>query len=546
MSSNWPSDNFLEIVAELSSRAFDGNINEEQFYQMKEVLNQNKAARDFYFKLLNLHAILSDADSSLFWGDECPHYIYDKDLWAALKTHEDIEPAIEMPVQKKPEKPVHKLSRLEYPTKKPIKKSSIVTLISVLAASLFLIILARIEPVKIGIEVATLYDSVHAQWDSRHADMAPGARLSTGFEPWLLREGYAEVVFDNGARLVVEAPAAFSILTGDQVMLDYGKLYVTVSEQAYGFTVCTPHSRIIDLGTEFGVLVGNQGDVEVHVLEGKVKLLSGIKGKINIDIFDGLARHLCALTGHVEERPLNPKIFARRINSDHEVVWRGQDRIELADVIGNGNGFGTGTANVSINPDNGQVSQGYIRHLDGKKGLAQYTVTNHLRFVDGVFVPDGSQSPTFVSSRGDIFRDSPETNGQYHSEISNGFLIADGQYRQMFQGVRYGTSENPSISMHANSGITFDLREMRGVLPGARLVAFESLYVPTGRAGVDVFVLIDGEVRFELENITAEDSAKRINIPLSDRDRFLTLVLTTDSDLWSRRGFFARPDIIIQ
>ena len=56
-----------------------------------------------------------------------------------------------------------------------------------------------------------------------------------------------------------------------------------VTPDSHGFTIATPTAQIVDLGTEFAVEVAQSGNVEVHVLEGKVesrlKLSGGGYGK---------------------------------------------------------------------------------------------------------------------------------------------------------------------------------------------------------------------------------------------------------------------------
>ncbi|KMT66956.1 LamG-like jellyroll fold domain-containing protein [Catenovulum maritimum] len=86
-----------------------------------------------------------------------------------------------------------------------------------------------------------------------------------------LEQGYSEVVMDNGVILVLEAPIELNIRSENLVILEKGKLVAKVPPQAIGFRVDTPSSEIIDLGTEFAVDVNEQGESQVHVLDGEVK-----------------------------------------------------------------------------------------------------------------------------------------------------------------------------------------------------------------------------------------------------------------------------------
>lgn len=86
-----------------------------------------------------------------------------------------------------------------------------------------------------------------------------------------LREGYAELTLAHGVRLILEAPLTIDVADPKRVVLKSGSLVATVPRPAIGFTVITPSSEVVDLGTEFGVSVDKQGGSEVCVLKGEVK-----------------------------------------------------------------------------------------------------------------------------------------------------------------------------------------------------------------------------------------------------------------------------------
>ncbi|MGJ8657078.1 MAG: LamG-like jellyroll fold domain-containing protein [Akkermansiaceae bacterium] len=86
-----------------------------------------------------------------------------------------------------------------------------------------------------------------------------------------LRHGYSEITLENGVILVLEAPVEIEIESMALIRLVKGRLVAKVPENAIGFTVMTPSSEIVDLGTEFGMSVDDKGASEVHVLEGEVK-----------------------------------------------------------------------------------------------------------------------------------------------------------------------------------------------------------------------------------------------------------------------------------
>jgi hypothetical protein len=86
-----------------------------------------------------------------------------------------------------------------------------------------------------------------------------------------LDSGLLELRFKSGATVILEGPADFEVASALRCVLHRGTVVARVPEQARGFTVDGPRGRLVDLGTEFGVRVGNSGDTEVHVLKGRVE-----------------------------------------------------------------------------------------------------------------------------------------------------------------------------------------------------------------------------------------------------------------------------------
>ena len=170
-----------------------------------------------------------------------------------------------------------------------------------------------------------------------------------------LREGYMSLRYHSGAVVVLEAPAVFRLESFDTVYLSYGKLFAHVPPQAKGFTVNTDNAKVMDLGTEFGIDVSVYGDTDLYVYKGKTALVCN-----NIDSFDsaqmvtaGNARGVKFGGNEVKNIEIEDSLFVRSIDTNERTLWRGDD-ICLADIVGGGNGFGTGVLEVGINPLNGE------------------------------------------------------------------------------------------------------------------------------------------------------------------------------------------------
>ena len=125
-----------------------------------------------------------------------------------------------------------------------------------------------------GILVQSRY-AVRAVVAQQRSAFCNGRSLETGdrirSRKILLREGCVELRLVNGVRLILEAPADIEFNGRRGVVLNSGSLVARVPEKAIGFTVTTPSSEVVDLGTEFGVAVDEHGASEVCVLEGVVK-----------------------------------------------------------------------------------------------------------------------------------------------------------------------------------------------------------------------------------------------------------------------------------
>jgi hypothetical protein len=119
--------------------------------------------------------------------------------------------------------------------------------------------------------VARLLRTHDCQWAPGCPSLDPGDSLVAG-QKLVLRSGLVEIVFARGAQVVMEGPASLTITSDNVAVLDAGKLTAMVPEPAIGFTVNTPWTRLIDLGTEFGMEVDSSGLGDVHVFRGEVAI----------------------------------------------------------------------------------------------------------------------------------------------------------------------------------------------------------------------------------------------------------------------------------
>ncbi|HEX7898571.1 MAG TPA: FecR domain-containing protein [Planctomycetota bacterium] len=112
-------------------------------------------------------------------------------------------------------------------------------------------------------ELARLTKAASARWGQGRPSLRAGSDVHLVF-------GYAELTLSNRVRLVLEAPVRLRLESERRVRLESGRVVADVPPDARGFTIDTPPARVVDLGTEFGVGVGEDGRTDVQVFRGEV------------------------------------------------------------------------------------------------------------------------------------------------------------------------------------------------------------------------------------------------------------------------------------
>lgn len=84
--------------------------------------------------------------------------------------------------------------------------------------------------------------------------------------------GEVDVKLDSGVTLSLEGPFHAAFENNGSMQLYHGKMSAEVAEEAKGFTVRTSTSEVVDLGTRFGISAKADGETDVVVFEGEVKV----------------------------------------------------------------------------------------------------------------------------------------------------------------------------------------------------------------------------------------------------------------------------------
>jgi hypothetical protein len=101
---------------------------------------------------------------------------------------------------------------------------------------------------------------------------AVGETVESG--PLVVSRGLMRLDFSNGARVTIEGPARVELIDEMQMVLHHGVLTAAIPEAAIGFVVDTSAVHVVDLGTSFGVSVGEDGQTQVCVFDGEVEVSS--------------------------------------------------------------------------------------------------------------------------------------------------------------------------------------------------------------------------------------------------------------------------------
>jgi len=114
-------------------------------------------------------------------------------------------------------------------------------------------------------------------------------------------------------------------------------------------------------------------------------------------------------------------------------------------------------------------------------------------------------------------------------------------------GVSFGTSAHPALTLHPNAGITFDLDQIRRDNPNARIDRFTAVCdiprdVPQAPfSPADVWVLLDGVVALHVHYPAERSAVETVDVPIPARTRFLTLVATCSGRADYSWIFFGDP-----
>lgn len=511
----------------------DGTIEEAQFARLHQLLENNPAAQDYYLDFLEVSVSLRKLDWTLEM-ESCDNGILDQELWSQLAYTEKNAPTVELCRPQPEAVPSANPKLVVTQSQRHISKLSLVSVFTSAAAMLLLLCYAYFTPQASSEPVAVMTDCIDAVWGNAGACPKTGDPFLKNSTVHTLLSGVVKIESLLGPEIIIEGPSLFEFPDMNKVILHSGRIYVDVPKNAIGYSVLAPSFTVIDLGTSFGVSVDADGSGDVLMFSGQASLVAGRQGQTKSShmLTEGSAKRVFAIGHQVEDIPFVSTTFVRQMDSGQNLLWRGQP-LNLADIVGGGNGFGTGQIGSGIDPLTGELKPYKLPEVTTSIG-GGFTAVDWNAFIDGIFVPDGGSGPVQVSTKGQVFEDCPDTDGVFWTLALNGGRIADFVDSPIVSlvlgGNEYGTRQRPAIFLHSNLGITFDLDAVRNSMPDFRIAEFRSLCGisstgPQRFPYADFWVLVDGQLRFSREGVGASDTHP-VSIPITSSDRFLTLVAT--------------------
>ena len=207
--------------------------------------------------------------------------------------------------------------------------------------------------------------------------------------------------------------------------------------------------------------------------------------------------------------------------------------LDLADMIGGGNGRGTGTKGAGLHVGNGTVAKdklGY--HRDIKANRLQKPEWGHVnapKFVQWLFVPDGREEVNIAFKK--PVKGVPLSSAHTWDAIRNGPLAS--QVSTSIDGTDFAKEGHSILGMHANSAVTFDLKEIRQAsgYTKMRLTAMVGFGASKQVASslTDFSVFVGSEQKFQRLKMRKDESA-RIDLSIPADALTLTLIATDGGD----------------
>jgi FecR protein len=255
-----PPDFDEQLLRRLVASLCDENLTDAEAEELEAILSQSAAARTMYVRYMNV-------DAALGWEISSTASVADLTPACQAASHEAVDKS---------------------------RRRFIRWAVAAIAGSLLIfgtdvVLRRRMTAPHAGPKKAT---GIHRESDAATdavqvaavTEIGPNARWAVtprvNMAPTELRasdvvcvtEGQINVTFEGGAVVTLYAPAMMEAISPMKGRAIQGKMAANVVDGAQGFTIETPQATVVDLGTMFGVEIGDEGATDVVVFKGAVDL----------------------------------------------------------------------------------------------------------------------------------------------------------------------------------------------------------------------------------------------------------------------------------
>jgi len=311
-------------LGELILKSLSGIASDHERQQLRAIVSTNPQAMEYYTDYINLYACLASPGSSANSSQNLESYDDSNDsaimqAMHALAECERTAPGvvIEEPVVER--ELIQKVDYSNIPSPRGPRPGKFQLFVTLTMAACLMFMFAYVhfapQPAPLPI-VADLIDQVNTVWDENLQLPDDGGLMRQSI--YRLNEGLVSILFKGGAKITIEAPAEWSLLGGGNMELFQGRIYAVVPKEAHGFTVMAGNSKIVDMGTEFGIEVDKSNNTQLHVTRGKTLLFSGAKTgkKLQVNVNEGDAKKVYS-DGFVKDIAVTSRHFVRDIRAPH-------------------------------------------------------------------------------------------------------------------------------------------------------------------------------------------------------------------------------------
>jgi ferric-dicitrate binding protein FerR (iron transport regulator) len=200
------------------------------------------------------------------------------------------------------------------------RKRLVKSLVWAAAAVLVLLLVGRfiyLRP-RMDAETARLAFAGGTRWDLQQTtrqgepDDPPSPRTMKPDSTLKLEQGVAEVEFPSGVRAWLAGSSQLTYHGKGDFHLDHGKVWFEIPQGANGVVLTTPRIRVVDQGTEFGVISEGAYLDEVHVQTGQV-LVQALTGRKEQTVVRAMKAVAVDFVGRIVDHRLDAGVFSRKL-----------------------------------------------------------------------------------------------------------------------------------------------------------------------------------------------------------------------------------------